>query len=71
MSGQGLGLRVQKAANSTAASFWEDDQVCLLVGRALSSRAAAPFAATGGGAHLGGRGDYLQCSMSPHSGCLR
>ena len=48
--------------------LWEDDQVCLLIRRALSPCAAAPFAAAGGGAHLGRRGNDWGCSMSIHSG---
>jgi len=57
ISGQGLGLRVQKSGEFKRCLLWEDDQVCLLVGRALPSGAATPLAATGGGTHFGGRSD--------------
>ena len=68
MSGQGSGCRMRQLDSCL---HWEEDQVCLLVRRALSSSAAAPFAATGGGAHLGRRGDYWECSMSIHFGSLK
>src|SRR5947207_6159197 len=50
----GLGIAGAECGKLDSCLLWEDDQVCLLVRRALTSRAAAPFAATGGGAHLGG-----------------
>src|SRR5262245_37124365 len=47
--------------------LWKDDQVGLLVRRALTSGAALPFAATGSGSHLGGRGDQSGCAIWPHA----
>ena len=64
----GLGVAGAESSKLDSRLLWEDDQVCLLIRRALSSRAAVPFAAAGGGAHRGGRGYYWSVSMFPHSG---
>src|SRR5262249_46160505 len=55
----GLGVTRAEGRKLDGRLFWEDDQVCLLIRRALSSGASAPFAASRGGAHLGGRGDQV------------
>ena len=58
MSGQGLGLRVQKAANSAAASFGRMTRFACWYAAHCPPVLPRHFAATGGGAHLGGGFDY-------------
>src|SRR6516225_12424814 len=51
---QRTGLGVARAESGELGSrlLWQDHQIGLLVGRALPSGAATPFAATGGGTHF-------------------
>jgi hypothetical protein len=63
-----LGVADAESGEFSGGLLREDNQVCLLLGWALSSRGSTPFAATGRSPHLGGRGYYSGPSISAHSG---
>src|SRR4029450_1612506 len=61
----GLGIAGAERGELRGSLPGKDDQVCLLVGGAVSCGRAPPFASTGQGAHLGGGFD---CSTLFHAG---